>query len=211
MRTATSIVIIALALSAVSSSVSVNTETMKAPTALRHQHGHPAQSFTILKAYEDGTIDLGNPDGTLVIGKCKVSEKPQPGFATIVPGTDLKTLPVAAPDANHGKASPQDLRIKELEDQLAGAVSRIESDGVLIADLRKSLESANATVAARDKLAKALQGQLDDVSKKLVLQDSSNGSGTVASTDGESAPATGTSADDSKTAGMKSKGGNKPA
>ena len=63
------------------------------PKALRHQHHAAAQSFEVLSTNPDGTINLGDTEGKLVIGNCLVSDMPKPGYATLVtePESELET------------------------------------------------------------------------------------------------------------------------
>lgn len=146
---------------------------MKAPTALRHQHGHPPIEFFILNANADGTIDLGDEEGNLVIGKCKVSDTPQPGFATLVGDSKLPPIASALASVPSGDV---DRKIAELIE----ANERLEKQG---AQDQRRIKDLEVQIKAKTVVVDQLQKQLDDANKQIAAAPLAAGGEVVGSGD----------------------------
>jgi hypothetical protein len=52
--------------------------------AYYHQEQKAPLALTIIETHEDdGTVDLANADGDLVVARCQIVDQPQPGAATL--------------------------------------------------------------------------------------------------------------------------------
>lgn len=60
----------------------------------------------VLKTNRDGTVDLGNAEGELLIGRCKTNENGRPGSCTIL--AEAKSEPKSEPKAKETKGDKSD-------------------------------------------------------------------------------------------------------
>jgi len=96
-----------------------------------HQENQAPQVFLVLAEHDDGTVDLGTAEGTLVIGRCQVAAQPRPGQCTLEDTADT------------GDADPLDsLKVDELRAR-AGELG-IASAGLKKAELISAIKAQTA-------------------------------------------------------------------
>ena len=90
----------------------------KIKNVLYHSPNAKSKAFLVLKEHKDGTVDIGNPDGTVVVRACQIKDVPSHGHATAYTPPDDAT---AAAQTAADKIEAE-LKLKTRDELLAKVV-----------------------------------------------------------------------------------------
>lgn len=117
-----------------------------------HQHGKPPIPCTIHKTREDGTVDLANANGFIIVTECQVSTDGADGTCTLATPEKKARKPRKTTKPGNGTDTDEDAILDD--DQLADAkASLADAEKVLASNpdntqLAADVEKLKAAIAA---------------------------------------------------------------
>lgn len=135
---------------------------MKLANYFPHATASPV-CLAVQSANPNGTLNLADSAGRVVVRSCPVSDKPGDGVAIPINDTEL---------LRNAKPTPQDVaalkaRIKELHDGLDASNAAVQKANADAAQATAAIATRDATIAERDKTIADLKAELAGLNKKL--------------------------------------------